>query len=63
MKILITGIAGYIGSELINHLLMAGHKITGIDNLLYEKTSLLSYITDPNFTFLNFYFLYTKLFS
>ena len=53
MKILITGIAGYIGSELINHLLMAGHKITGIDNLLYEKTSLLSYITDPNFTFIN----------
>ena len=33
MKILITGVAGFIGSKLAENLLNAGYKIYGIDNL------------------------------
>ncbi|HEY0433077.1 MAG TPA: NAD-dependent epimerase/dehydratase family protein [Chitinophagaceae bacterium] len=35
MKILITGAAGFIGSNLANRLLGRGHKVVGIDNLNY----------------------------
>ena len=41
LKILVTGAAGYIGSKLIPKLLEAGHEITCVDNLMYERTSLL----------------------
>ena len=34
-KILITGVAGFIGSNLANFLLRKGHSVTGIDNLAY----------------------------
>lgn len=34
-KILITGVAGFIGSNLASHLLKLGHRIIGIDNLSY----------------------------
>ena len=51
MNILITGGAGYIGSELVAHLLNDGHKVTCIDNLMYDPTSLLRYTIDPNFNF------------
>tara|TARA_Y100000031_G_scaffold154529_1_gene202501 strand:+ start:153 stop:1082 length:930 start_codon:yes stop_codon:yes gene_type:complete len=51
MNILITGGAGYIGSELVGHLLKDGHKVTVYDNLMYDATSLLRYTPDPNFHF------------
>jgi UDP-glucose 4-epimerase len=35
MKILITGIAGFIGSNLATRLLKEGHQVIGIDNLSY----------------------------
>ena len=50
-KILITGGAGYIGSELTEHLLRDGHKVTAYDNLMYDPTSLLRYTINPNFDF------------
>jgi nucleoside-diphosphate-sugar epimerase len=50
MNILITGAAGYIGSELIGHLI-ADHTIYAVDNLMYDKTSLLRYIGHKNFNF------------
>ncbi len=50
MKILITGGAGYIGSELVNYL-VDNHQVYVIDNLLYDKTSLLRYANHPNFHF------------
>lgn len=34
MKILVTGCMGFIGSNLVSHLLRQGHKIIGIDNLV-----------------------------
>ena len=51
MNILITGGAGYIGSELTQHLLDAGHKVVIYDNLMYDATSLLRYTNNKNFTF------------
>ena len=53
MRILITGGAGYIGSELIEHLLRDGHKVVAMDNLMYDATSLLRYTIHPNFNFIN----------
>ena len=50
MNILITGGAGYIGSELLTFLLDE-HKVTVYDSLMYEPTSLLRYTTNPNFSF------------
>jgi UDP-glucose 4-epimerase len=37
MKIFITGVAGFIGSNLTRRLLERGHIVTGIDNLSYGK--------------------------
>lgn len=53
MKILVTGGSGYIGSVLIPRLLNLGHKVTVIDNLMYQQTSLLGACSNPNFTFIN----------
>ena len=52
MNVLITGGAGYIGSELTNHLLLAGHNVTVIDNLMYDPTSLVRYAIEEKFNFI-----------
>jgi nucleoside-diphosphate-sugar epimerase len=49
-NVLITGGAGYIGSSLVQHLLH-DHKVTVVDSLMYDKTSLLGYASNPNFSF------------
>jgi nucleoside-diphosphate-sugar epimerase len=51
MNILITGGAGYIGSELTGFFLNSGHKVKAIDTLEYGPTSLLRYVSNPNFDF------------
>lgn len=54
MKIIITGVAGFIGSQLCNELLKDGHNIIGIDNLLcghIENMNL--FIKHNNFKFYN----------
>jgi len=51
MKVLVTGVAGYIGSVLTNKLLNKGFEVIGIDNLLYGGESLLSIYNHPNFKF------------
>jgi len=50
MNILITGGAGYIGSELVKYLI-TDHKVTVLDNLMYDCTSLLRYTQHENFNF------------
>lgn len=51
MKVLVTGVAGYIGSVLTHKLLDKGFEVIGIDNLLYGGESLLSIYNHPNFKF------------
>lgn len=51
MNILITGGAGYIGSELVEYFLYNQHKVVVYDNLMYDATSLLRYTSHPSFTF------------
>jgi nucleoside-diphosphate-sugar epimerase len=50
MKVLITGGAGYIGSELTNYLLK-DHQVTIVDSLMYDPTSLLRYTQHDSFNF------------
>ncbi len=52
-KVLITGCSGYVGSVLTGYFLDEGYPVTGFDNQLYNKTSLLQYCDHPNFTFIN----------
>ena len=51
MNVLITGGAGYIGSELTKYLLDDGHSVVVYDNLMYDATSLLRYTNNSNFAF------------
>ncbi len=46
MKVLITGGAGYIGSVLTPLLLANGHRVTVLDNFLYQQSSLLDCCRD-----------------
>jgi UDP-N-acetylglucosamine 4-epimerase len=52
-KILITGGAGFIGSNLVDHFLKAGHLIVCLDNLATGfKHNLQHNFSNPNFTFI-----------
>lgn len=54
MKILITGVAGFIGSNLASRLLSRGHKVTGMDNLNYGfLRNIKSLEGNPDFTFIS----------
>jgi UDP-glucose 4-epimerase len=53
MKVLVTGSAGFIGSNLANALIKKGHKVTGIDDLSLGKPKNISHlIKNPNFKFI-----------
>ena len=50
-RILITGVAGFIGSKLATELLNLGHEITGVDVLKYDKSSINHLYSKKNFHF------------
>jgi len=52
-SILVTGGAGYLRSILVPELLAAGHRVTVLDNFLYEKNSLAQPCADPAFDVVN----------
>ena len=54
MKILITGGAGFIGSNLVDHLLKLGHKVVCLDDLSTGFEHNISHNFDnPHFRFIN----------
>src|ERR671933_52124 len=50
-RVLVTGAAGYIGSILCEHLLDAGHTVTGVDALVFGGSSLFHLCANPRFYF------------
>ena len=55
VRILITGVAGFVGSNFLDYLLSKGHHIIGVDNFSTGKKEFIeNSIDNSNFTFLNF---------
>ena len=52
-KILVTGVAGFLGSHLLDRLLASGHEVVGIDNLSMGKLeNIAEHLTSKQFQFI-----------
>ncbi len=54
MHILVTGAAGFIGSNLCKNLIQEGHQVTGIDNFLTSSPQNIEDLLGENFTFIKY---------
>ncbi|MBN1230396.1 MAG: SDR family oxidoreductase [Anaerolineales bacterium] len=53
MRIVITGAAGFLGSNLCDRLLAEGHQVVGMDNFITGKKENLAHLSgNPNFSFI-----------
>ena len=52
-RIMVTGVAGFIGSNLLRELLSRGHQVVGIDNLSFgRQENIRECLADPRFRFI-----------
>lgn len=51
MKVLVTGVAGYIGSVLTTQLLAQGYEVLGIDSLMFGGDAIIGFYNNPKFSF------------
>ncbi len=50
MRILVTGGSGFVGSHLVDRLMVAGHQVTVVDNMFTgRKKNVAQWIGHPNF--------------
>ena len=63
-KILVTGVAGFLGSNLLNQLLARGHQVVGIDNLsMGRRENIAHHLGNPGFQFLERDITYANAFT
>lgn len=53
LNILVTGGAGYLGSIMVPDILSLGHKVTVVDNFMYQQASLNQLCNNQNFDVIN----------
>ncbi|OGW60714.1 MAG: NAD-dependent dehydratase [Nitrospirae bacterium RBG_16_64_22] len=54
MRVLITGVAGFIGSHLADRFLADGHEVVGMDNFITGDVANIAHIRNPRFSFVQY---------